>query len=233
MTLDFAYTKCPKCEAKYSYTDMESEKTSKSEIWSDGFYMAPMRKDIIKFAKCPLCNTFFWLQENSIEKPKDLNGIKKLDNSWFIDEISNKEINFIKDAFRGGLASTTEKEIILRIQLWQTINHIIRKYYSQALFKKIKQKIFETTDFNDSLKKYKSIFPLKLRNIIRILNLLKSDKKEITNYLLFAEIYREIGDFGKSMVFCHKAGKLSELDSNRVKLLKQHIERKNKIAYKL
>jgi len=233
MILNSAYTKCPKCEANFSYTDIKPEKISKSEIWSDGFYMAPMRKDLIKFAKCPSCNTFFWLQENSIEEPTDSNGIKKLDNSWFIDEISSKEINFIKEAFRAGLASTTEKEMILRIKLWQTINHITRKYYSQGLLKTIKQKIFTTTDYKNSIKQYKSSVPLKLKNIIRLLNILKLDKNKESNYVLFAETYREIGDFGKAMVFCHKARKLPKSDSKRIRLLKRHIETKSKTAYSL
>lgn len=233
MILDFAYTKCPKCEAKYSYTDVKSGKTSKTEIWSDGFYMAPMRKDIIKFAKCPSCNAFFWLKENSIDEPENLNDIKKIDNFWFIDEISKKEINFIKNAFRGGLASTIEKEIILRIKLWQTINHITRKYYSQGLFKTIKQKIFGTINYKKSLKQYKSSIPLKRKNIIRLRNLLKSDKIENNDYILFAEIHREIGDFGKSIFFGHKAGKLPGADANRIKLLNRYVERKSKAVYKL
>ncbi len=233
MVLNIAYTQCPKCEIKFSYSDIKSEKSHKTETWSDGFNMTPFRKDIIEFAKCPSCDTFFWLKESSIEKPKDLNGIKKIDNSWFIDDIGKKEIIFIRDAFRAGLAITTEKEMILRIKLWQTINHIIRKYYSQTLLKKVKQKIFETNDFKNSQEQYKLNVSLKLKNIIRLLNILKSDKNKKTNYLLYAEIYREIGDFGKAMVFCYKAEKLPEFDSNRIRLLKRNIERKSKMAYKL
>jgi tetratricopeptide (TPR) repeat protein len=227
------YTKCPKCEAKHSYTDMISEKTDGAEFWSDGFCMAPIRKDIIKFARCPACNTFFWLKENSIQEPADLLEIKNLENSWSLDNMSRKEIDFLRDVFRSGLADTPEKEIILRIKLWHVINHIIRKYDAQGFFTMIKQKFFESQEFKDSQKLYNSIFPKKLNNLIRLSNLMKLDKNENANYLLFAEIYRELGDFKKAMIFCYKAETSNLVDSNRIMLLKQHITNKSKMAYKL
>ena len=233
MIINPSYTKCPQCEAMYSYSDMPSENTSGVEFWSDGFCMAPMRMDVIQFAKCPACNTVFLIQENSIQEPTDLTNMKKLENSWTIDNISSNEIDFIKTAFRSGLANTTEKEILLRIKLWHTINHIMRKYHSQGLFKKIKQKLFETAEYKDSLKQYNTYSSLKLNNLIRLVNLLKLDKNEDTNYLLFAEIYRELGDFGKALFFCHKAETSPQADLKRIMLLKQYISNKSKTTYKL
>jgi tetratricopeptide (TPR) repeat protein len=233
MNLNTSYTKCPKCDAKYSYADMTLENTSGAEIWSDGFCMAPMRKDIIKFAKCPACNTFFWLQENSLQGLVDLFEIKNLDNSLSLDNISKKELDFFKEAFRSGFAKTPEKEILLRIKLWHVINHIIRKYDAQGFFQKIKHKIFETPEYKESQKQYHSYFSLKQNNLIRLANLLKLDKKENTNYLLFAEIYRELGDFKKSMIFCYKAETSTHIDSNRINQLKQYITNRSKMAYKL
>ena len=131
------------------------------------------------------------------------------------------------------MANTAKKEIHLRLLLWHVINHIIRKYDSQGLLNKIKHKLFESADYKNSLKLYDYNVSLKLSNLIRLTNLLKLDKKENTNYLLFAEIYREIGDFGKAMVFCHKAETSSKIDSERITLLKKNISSKNKIAYKL
>jgi len=231
--MNLAYTKCPKCEVKYSYIDMAIENTSGMEIWSDGFCMAPMRKDILKFAKCPECNTFFWLKKNSIRKSTDSAAIKKLENSLLLDNIGRKEIDFIKNAINSGLANTTKKEIHLRLKQWHVINHLMRKYDSQGLLGKIKHQLFESTDYKNSLKLYNYKISLKLSSLIRLTNLLKLDEKEKTNYLLFAEIYREIGDFGKAMVFCHKAETSSQVDSERIIQLKKNISSKNKIAYKL
>jgi hypothetical protein len=227
------YTKCPKCGALYSYSDSLQENISRTEFWSDGFCMAPMKKDIINFAKCYECNTFFWIQENSIHELENLPEIKSLENSWSLDNISSKEIDFIKDAFRSGLASNTEKEIFLRIKLWHAINHLIRKYDSHGFFKIIKQKFFETADSKDSLKHYNSTTTLKLNNLIRLANLLKLDMNENSDYLLFAEIYRELGDFSKAMIFCHKAETSSKVDSNRIELLKEHLKIKSKMPYRL
>ncbi len=233
MILNPAYTKCPKCETKYSYTDMISENLPGTEFWSDGFCMAPMRKDIIKFSKCQACNTFFWLADNSIQVPADLSEIKNLENSWAIDNMSSKEIGFIKDSLRSGLAKTAEKEIVLRIKLWHAINHILRKYDSQGIIKIIKQRFFESNDIKDSQKQYNASISMKLNNLVRLANLLKLDKIENTNFLLFAEIYRELGDFSKAMIFCYKAETSSHVDSNRITLLKQHITSKSKTAYKV
>jgi len=233
MVLNPAYTQCPKCEAKYSYTATNSENLAGAEFWSDGFCMAPLRKDIIKFTKCQACNTYFWLDDNSIPVPVELSEIKNLENSWTIDSISNKEIGFIKDGLRSGLVKTAEKEIVLRIKLWHAINHIIRKYDSQGIIKIIKQRFFESNDIKDSQKQYNANISLKLNNLVRLANLLKMDKIENTNFLLFAEIYRELGDFSKAMIFCYKAETSSHIDSNRITLLKQHITSKSKTAYKV
>jgi len=228
-----AYSKCPKCEVVYNYTDMISEDTSGTEFWSDGFCMAPMRTDIIKFAKCPGCSTLFWLHENSIQKPAGLPEIKNLENSWSLDNISNKEIGLIKEAFRAGLANTSENEITLRLKLWHTINHKIRKYYDQGFFQTIKLKFFDTTGYKESLKQYNANITLKLNNLVRLANLLKLDKIENTNYLLFAEIYRELGDFSKAMIFCYKAETSLVFDPERITLLKQYITNKSKTTYRL
>ncbi len=233
MTVNPSYTKCPKCEAIYSFTDTASENTEYTELWSDGYFMTPTRKDIIEFAKCLACKTFFWIQENSIPELGDILRLKKMDNTWLLDNISIKEINLIKEAFRSGLASDPEKEIFLRINLWHNINHIIRKYDSQGLFKTLKQKFFETAQYKDSLKQYNALSSLKLNNLIRLANLLKLDENENTNYLLFAEIYRELGDFSKAMIFCYKAETMSLIEPNRISKLKQHITSKSKATYKL
>jgi hypothetical protein len=227
------YTKCPKCEAIYSYTATKAENTSGTEFWSDGFCADPLKTDIIPFAKCPACNAFFWLNENSIPEPINSIEIKHLENSWSTDSISSVEIHFIQDAIRAGLANNSKKEIFLRIKLWHVINHINRKYDSQSFFKKMRQKIFETADFKDSMELLNSSSSQKLNNLIRLANLLKLDKKENTNHILFAEIYRELGDFSKAMIFCHKAETSPNVDSLRIMLLKQHITSKSKIAYKL
>jgi len=233
MTLNSAYTKCPKCEAKYSYTDEISEKTSGAELWSDGFCMAPMRKDVLKFSKCPACNTLFWLKENSINQPIDLSETKTLDNTWSLDNASKNEIDFIKEGFRAGLAKVPENEIIIRIHLWHSINHIVRQHSTQGFFKKIKQKLFDTAEYKDSIKEYNNNSAQKLNNLIRLANLLKMDNNENMNYLLFAEIYREMGDFSKAMIYCYKAETSAHIEAGRIMLLKQNITNKSKAVYKI
>jgi|GEM_PF-5611419 hypothetical protein len=233
MISNTAFTKCPKCEANYSFNATKPENASDAEFWSDGYSMNQMKKDYIPFAKCPACSTYFWLNENSIPGPINRQNIKNLENSWSVDNISYSEIHFIQDAMQAGLANTSKKEIFLRIKLWHVINHINRKYDSQGFFKKMRQKIFETNDFKDSKELLHSSSSQKLNNLIRIANLLKLDKKENTNYVLFAEIYRELGDFSKALIFCHKAETAPAVDTQRIALLKQHITSKSKIVYKL
>jgi len=193
--------------------------------------MAPSRKDFIDFGKCPDCETFFWIHENSTRETADLSKIKNLENSWPIDHISNQEFDFFRDFIRSGAANTPEKELLIRIKLWHTINHLIRKHESQGVFKKITQKIFESAEYKESINLYNARSNLKINNLIRLANLLKQDRTENSNYILFAEVYRELGDFSKSMVYCYKAETAPNADVNRVQLLKQHIMNKNKLAY--
>lgn len=227
-----AYTKCPSCGAEYSYVEQSSENIADSEFWSDGFCLTPMRRDIVDFSKCQACNAYFWIPENSVEEPSDLSSVKNLENTLDVDNISDEDIDFIKAAFRGGLAGTPEKEAHLRIKLWQVINHIMRNYNSQGIFSKIKQKFFETAEFKEAQNQYNAFSSLKQNNLIRLINLLKLDKDN-TDYILFAEIYRELGDFGKATVYCYKAENAPRGDKERALLLKQYVIGKNKITYKL
>ncbi len=233
MSINQAYSKCPKCETNYSYLDFTIENKSGVEIWSDGFYMAPMKRDVLSFAKCPSCNTFFWLKKKAIQEPPDSAIVKKIGNFWFLNNIGRNEIDHIKDALKSGLANSANKEIYLRTKLWHVINHVMRKYDSQGFFSKIKHQVFESAEYKNSLKLYNYEVSLKLSNLIRLMNLLKRDKKENTNNLLFAELYREIGDFGKAMVFAHKAKTASKIDLDRMTLLEKNIASKNKMAYRL
>ncbi len=228
-----AYTKCPKCKAIHQYTVRLPENTPGMEFWSDGFGLSPTRNDVLDFGKCPDCGTFFWIPENITPDSPGLSGIKNMENTWPIDHISNQEFDFIRDFIRSGTAATPEKELLIRIKLWHIINHLIRKYDSQGVFKKITQKIFETAEYKESQNQYHARSTLKQNNLIRLANLIKSDKNEFSNHLLLAETYRELGDFSKSMIFCYKAENAPGVDLNRVKLLKQQIMNKNKMVYKL
>jgi hypothetical protein len=232
MVTKTAYTRCPKCKAKFNYVEAEEEKVGSKELWSDGFYITPTREDVLKFAKCPACNTYFWLNKNSIAEPPDSAATIKIKNSLLLDNIGRMEIDFVSAAINSDLPNSTKKEIYLRLKLWHTINHVLRKYDAQGLFNKLKHQLFESSDYKNSLKLYDYKIPLKLSNLIRLTNLLKKDEKGSSSYLLFAEIYREIGDFGKAMVYCHKAEKSPQVDADRISLLKKNIISKNKIAYK-
>jgi hypothetical protein len=103
----------------------------------------------------------------------------------------------------------------------------------RVFFSKLKHQVFESTEYKNSLKLYSYEGSLKTSNLIRLMNLLKRDKKENTNNLFFAEIYREIGDFGKAMVFGHKAKTASKVDAYRITLLEKNIASRNKTAYRL
>jgi uncharacterized C2H2 Zn-finger protein len=134
MSINQAYTKCPKCDAEYKFLDFSIENNSGIESWSDGFSLAPMRRDIFAFSKCPACNTFFWLKKNAISESTDSVTLKKIENSWSLDNIGRKEIDFVKDAIKSSIANTPKKEIYLRTKLWHVINHVIRKYDAQGFF---------------------------------------------------------------------------------------------------
>lgn len=225
-----AYTKCPKCNTLYAYSDVIPESTSGDELWSDGFSFSSQKKDIVDFAKCPTCSTYFWLQENSIPRPKEISEIKSVDNYFIVDSVGDADLEHIRLASK--LAKTTEKEIYLRTKLWHLINHVVRKHDTAGFFEKIKFKFFDSSEHKESQKFYNSLSSLKMSNLIRLSNLIKADKKESSNYIMLAEIYRELGDFSKAMFFCHRA-ETSQNVSERIASLKHHIANKNKTAYKL
>jgi hypothetical protein len=158
MILSTAYAKCPECKTNYCYTDMVSGNTTGAEFWSDGFYYGPMLLDVARVAKCPMCNAFFWIPDNTIKDPADNQELAELENPFrFIDQ-PGREIKFVKESLKSGVINSVEKEIYIRVKLWHAINHLMRKYISQDLFAKITQKIFKPAE-SENVKKLKSARP--------------------------------------------------------------------------
>lgn len=222
-------TKCPNCGNVYTFSPALIENAPGTETWSDGFISTSLHNDVLEFAKCMGCQNLFFIQDNLVENNDDTSAIKKIDNEWLINEVGNKEIIFIKEALR----LIPGKEIQLRIKLWHLINHFYRQYDSQGFMKKWKTKLLDGGASKDSLKQYKALSSMKISNLIRLVNLLKADKTTSHSSVLFAEIYRELGDFSKAITFCHKAETTMQMDQNRIKILKQQISNKVKTVYKL
>jgi hypothetical protein len=233
MILSTAYTKCPECKTNYYYTDMVSGNTIGAEFWSDGFYFGPMLHDAARVSKCPSCQAFFWIPDQIINEPTENLELTELENPFRFINQPGKEIKFVKEVLKSGIINTVEKEIYIRVKFWQAINHLMRKYVNQDLFTKITQKFFKSDEYESAKKQYSSIGITKVNNLIRLGNLIKSLKSDDMDYVQFAEIYRESGDFNKAMIFCYKAESNAQADANRINLMKQHIQNKNKMVYKL
>jgi hypothetical protein len=210
---------------------MVTEKPSNAMLWSDGFIMAPGLQDVISFTKCPACNTFFGISENLVQEPSATDTVKRLENHLSGTDIP-KEIRFFKEAIKSGVFKTPEQEIQVRTKLWHTINHIIRKYTSESLLKKIEHKMFKSNDYETAKEHYNALSSLKLNNLIRLANLMKSEIGENINNIMLAEIYRESGNFDRARIYCYKAEASSSIDLGRINLLKQHIQNKDKMVYK-
>ena len=178
--------KCPVCCKHLCDIRFDSFTVLDSEQYSDGVMMSnpPMPEDT-GLRICHYCDSVFWVENNTIEtnklvdetqsahKPADLfiknTAIDKLNNALFHLDLLEKNI-----------AETIEKEIAIRLYIWQKLNDV---YRFELKFEDAKLKMLFLNVFTNNLEKLKQIY---------------KPQYEMQT-LLYAEMYRESGEYEKAI----------------------------------
>lgn len=189
---------CPMCTGSIRRRTILSGNTFRSKRWSDGRLDAPMLPSLVRITRCAHCNHIVWLDDGS-----ELGVFDEFDPSDRERTPEWEEAPVAQELDTQGLIEALEwnpipeRETVLRIKLWQKHNDAIREEFSTDCYP-------NTALDRTSEKLWKLIYkqdrPLSDRafpppgydeNLEKLLKLL--DPTDDDNYLLYAEILRELG----------------------------------------
>ncbi len=183
--------KCNKCENLISRRSLKSGNTFGAKLFSDGKQIAPMLPEFPTLVKCDKCGHFLWLNKlevvNKLEATDNF-GVNKL--LGIIDNLEEENptndnpslamflsINEYFEAIQAKAFSNEEEERYIRIHLWWAYNDKVRIGKDQFLSGVDEKRWRE--------------------NVKQLIPLLNIDN--IDNMIMQAELYRNLGDFEKSL----------------------------------
>jgi hypothetical protein len=165
---------CPFCNAVYQKQSLISGNTFGGIHFSDGQHFYPMLPSHPQLTICDTCNNFFWVKDlESTENMRDYQGD---DDPPFVRWPEQEE--WIRALSQVIFRDPTE-EIYIRTHLWWVLNNKFR--------------------VEDRIKPANEVFPGKLyeENLFALLRLHMAGKNP--DYLLLAEMHRELGFFEKAL----------------------------------
>ena len=135
-----------------------------------------------KVVRCSHCNGIFWVNDAKRIGTSDSfdDGADTIPEEWSEAlPIIELDIDGYQDALIQGLGSTKEREKYIRIQLWWSLNDLVRYEDKQPKLFRLNEKLFQ-------------------ENLKLLVELLKDS--ESTEKIMKAEISRELGDFEKCLL---------------------------------
>lgn len=195
---------CPHCRNKmFSYV-LTSYYVHSSILFSDGQADCnPPNLPDSRFLICTECKLEFWRDDALLEdentdfsnsdlpEAKDIYDLDFTFNSDF----PSKRTAYYSSLLKKGFANNVDKEIYLRIELWQLLNNKIRYnpngFIDNLLKGNLKMAFSGQKEMPEAVK---SLFNSNLEKLIRVY-IPENDEER----LLLAEMYRELGDFNKAL----------------------------------
>lgn len=157
---------------------------------------------------CPQCLDVFWRNEALASELAYSENQEELPFSKSVLDLELARrgdypvglIHYYNELLERGIANNNEKEVYLRIILWQTINDLIR--YQRPLLKSINYSVFRSPwkfikgRFNTH-RTFKRFLSIHYNNLARLSSVFNPDNDD--DRLMKAEMYREMGDRSKSL----------------------------------
>lgn len=195
---------CPLCQKPMGHYELTSYFVGSSTVFSDG----KVEHDGSFFEDktlivCPHCAQVFWrdsAKEEEIQYSEEEEELP-FSNSVHDLEFARREdfpkgmINFYNELLEKGFADDRNREIYLRMQLWRTINDLIR--YQQPLYKTIDSYVIKSPirfiknriSTHSTFKKYHKLHHGNLVRLIELFQPIDENEK-----VMQAEMYREMGN---------------------------------------
>jgi hypothetical protein len=232
---------CPYCKQKMFDYELSSYAVYHSTLFSDGKSSQNIGFTADQTIKiCASCEQPFWVEQiavdeeklyqlrDSLPQAKSISDLPFMLNEKFPEEL----IKYYEKLLNTGFAGNSEKKYFLRIRIWWAINDLIR--YRTNLFGLIRG----TRKFNNLWSHFKnrrlqrqsfqSFTPLFINNLRELILLTIPIHED--DYIMLAEMYREIGQFNKAR---KSLNQVSDQNSSVVKKLKRKILLRQKKVIKL
>ncbi len=219
---------CPNCHGRSQAYETMSYHIHSSVVFSDGkVESTPPTPFNERILICPECDKPFWREDakvkNLLDEDENNNLVQTKDIHdlpfTFENDVSEKMLNYYLDLLETGFATSTEKEVFLRLEIWHLFNNKIRNK-PRSIFSSLKKFDFKYTirsienhkkariEFN----KNKEQFDINLNKLISIFKPEFNEQK-----LLLAEMYRELGKYNKAVSL------LNEFDDKEKSLIYSEI----------
>lgn len=172
--------RCPNCGEDKELMSLASGNTFGALFWSDAYQYAPMLPELSPVQKCPHCNAYFMLSDESPRYIKSEDG-----KSREVFDTGLLSFQEIKEALLKLENSelSNEDEIVLRMEFLHRFNDAFRTLDPIDL---IREK-------EDKQERNEKDLDLHKDNLIKLITILQndSDSKEIDWVPLIAELFRE------------------------------------------
>ena len=216
-TLKIQNIVCPHCQNKMYTIGVMSFIIRNSEVFSDGKVISnPSRPSEQNILICSKCYEAFWKDDAQIDNETpdylldnlpEANSVMDLFPGF---EPNNKLklATYFNELLNKGFATTKEREVYLRLELWRTLNDTVR-YQKKPTTYKIKD-LFTT-------------------NLTTLLTIFKP--KGDDELLLVVEMNRELGEFEKAFELLKKINRTN--DSINCKQIENAIKNNKSTVFKI
>lgn len=220
--------KCPLCNQKMHHYELTSYTVFHSTIYSDSKTITNSFADNNSAIRiCASCNKAFWVDDAVIETDNPYALVDNVPKAMDIldlpfnmsEHVIENMIKFYENLLKQGFAYSNEKKYYLRIRLWWAINDLIR--YRMPGLKMFKELVHFHVFWNYLKNHYKQRQVFKNFNMLFSENLLQlislTDIKSDEDYILMAEMHRELGRFKKARAIINEASNLSNSIEKKMK----------------
>lgn len=194
--------KCPHCENHMSTYELTSYMVHSSVAYSDGKVDCnPPRMFDKRILICSECKKEFWRDDAFIEYENHNITYDKLPEAMdfhdlpfaFDQDYSIKLATYFSNLLEKGFANTIEREVFLRIEMWQLLNNSNRSN-TDKISKKLFNKVRSGVTSEGELENNKDLFE---SNLGRLISIYEPENDDML--LMLAEMHRELGNFSKAL----------------------------------
>jgi hypothetical protein len=191
----FELKKCLDCQEEFLTISVRSCNTIDAVYYTDGYISGPMYDEGSYIVHCPKCKSYHF--ESNLDTVKRISesdySRSNYGNEPFKNSITLQHFKHFEHLLSNPIWKNAEQEQFIRIRAWWACNNEYRKNF------KSRNPIVEEGLNENGLPQSTEflIAPEHKKNLMRIIELLDFRLEE--DRLLMAEIYRELGNFDKSI----------------------------------
>ncbi|MEN9265852.1 MAG: hypothetical protein Q6K99_06400 [Thermostichales cyanobacterium BF4_bins_65] len=179
---------CPHCGFLYKQPPAPARNATGAILWSDGYEYAPLAPDPPLITRCWCCNQFFWMVDALVAN-KAVLGDMEAEVRRHSPTVQDLTLQGYSQALDAGVGTDPLKQRHLLIYFWWKVNDLVRDFPDRPL------------PAGKALLAYHAYQPKVRRCLAELVPILEDD--DPNDYLMKAEIAREMGDFSEAIRLLH------------------------------